>query len=404
MKQEIKIFVMSCANYLISGFFNTLMSVLAVYYTGDVMMSAGVLGILFSMGGVLTAVAATIPGRIIDKIGAKRGLIATCIAQLVAFAAFPLSYSPIMLMIWVSVNSLATALSTPCNTQVLAALKVKDPAKLLRVNSLGNSIATLIASALAAMFVENYGLSWRQAFFVFFGLSVVISIVGIIFIAGVKIDFTNVTVTKTPDEQEKEAAKNYRFTPAESKSRLALALLYIGYMGVGIALSVWLPVLLVNKGFSGVEASIPVTVGTVAQLVAFLFLPTLFAKAMKSLKITPIVASGMILVVLAIMAVNNLYVICIARAALAVIMSFITMHVQSDMALVAPLQAAGRYSSFILASANAGGVLAVILIGYIPSELQVAMLLLFAVFAVAGAIMFIKPAREILEEKQTTEP
>lgn len=400
MKQEFRIFTMSCANYIISGIMNTLTSVLAVYYTGDVMMSAGVLGIMFSMGGVLTALAATIPGRVIDKIGAKKGLIITCIMQLIALLGFAMSHSPIMMMIWTSVESVATALSSPCNTQVLAALKVENPAKLLRANSLGSSLATLLASSTGALLVERYGLSWRGAFMVFLALAVVVSIVGIICIMGVKIDFSQVETAKAPDKSETAEEKSYKFTPAENKCMMSLALLYIGYMGVGIALSVWLPMLLANKGFSGVEASLPVTVGTVAQIIAYLFLPTLFAKALKSSKITPAVASGMIVVVLGIMAVNNIYIICVARAALAIIMSFITMHVQSDMALVAPLKAAGRFSSFILAAANAGAVIAVLLIGYLSDIMQMGMLLVFAVLAVAGAVMYIKPSKEIIEEKE----
>lgn len=400
MKREIKIFIMSCSNYIISGFFNTLTSVLAAYFLGDIKMSTGVLGIFFSMGGVLTAVAATIPGRVVDKIGAKKGMIVTCIAQLAAFGLFPLANSAAMLMILVSVNSLATALSTPCNTQVLKALDVKDPAKLLRVNMIGTSLAGLLASAPAAALIDNYGLSWRGAFFVFFVISAVFGIVGIVLILSVKIDFTGISVAKVKDEKAVEKAKAYQFTPAENKCRWALALLYIGYMGVGISLSLWLPALLSGKGFSGVQASMPTTVGTIVQLIAYLFLPTLFAKAMKSSNATPIAASAMILVVLGTMVSSNIYIICVARGILAIIMSFITMHVQSDMALVAPIEAAGRFSSFILAAANAGGVLAVILLGYIPAGMQIAMLLLFSVFAIIGAVMFIKPSREIAADRE----
>lgn len=403
MKREIKIFAMSCSNYIISGFFNTLTSVLAAYFLGDIKMSTGVLGIFFSMGGILTAVAATIPGRIVDKIGAKKGMILTCIAQLVAFGLFPLAHSAVMLMVLVSVNSIATALSTPCNTQVLRALDVKDPAKLLRINMVGTSVAALGASALAAALVDNFGFSWRGSFAVFFVISVIVGIIGMLLIASVKLDFSGITVTKVKDENEEKKAKAYQFTPAEKMSRWALALLYIGYMGVGISLSLWLPALLSNKGFSGVQASMPTTVGTITQLIAYLFLPTLFAKAMKSTKVTPVVAAGMVLVVLGTMASSNIYIICLARGILAIVMSFISMHVQSDMALVAPLQAAGRFSSFILAAANAGGVLAVILLGYIPANMQMALLLTFTAFAVIGALMFIKPAKQIMEEKSKAE-
>ena len=81
MSNKTKIFVMSSANYIISALFNTLTSVLAAYFAGDVGMSAGMMGIFFSMGGVLTAVAMTLPGRFVDKVGAKKGMIITCIAR-----------------------------------------------------------------------------------------------------------------------------------------------------------------------------------------------------------------------------------------------------------------------------------------------------------------------------------
>ena len=61
MSNKTKIFVMSSANYIISALFNTLTSVLAAYFAGDVGMSAGMMGIFFSMGGVLTAVAMSLP-------------------------------------------------------------------------------------------------------------------------------------------------------------------------------------------------------------------------------------------------------------------------------------------------------------------------------------------------------
>lgn len=144
MSNKAKIFVMSSANYIISALFNTLTSVLAAYFAGDVGMSAGMMGIFFSMGGVLTAVAMSLPGRFVDKIGAKKGMIITCIAQLVAFALFPVANSAIMLMVLVSINSLATALCTPCNTQVLRALDVKDPAKMLRVNMISSSLGGMV--------------------------------------------------------------------------------------------------------------------------------------------------------------------------------------------------------------------------------------------------------------------
>ena len=93
-------------------------------------------------------------------------------------------------------------------------------------------------------------------------------------------------------------------------------------------------------------------------------------------------------------------IVVVARAVLAITMSFLSMHVQSDMARVAPRLAAGRYSSIILASANAGGVVAVVLLGFLTSmTAQVTMLVLFAVIGVVGAAMFIKPDQSITAER-----
>lgn len=400
MSNKTKIFVMSSANYIISALFNTLTSVLAAYFAGDVGMSAGMMGIFFSMGGVLTAVAMTLPGRFVDKVGAKKGMIITCIAQLVAFALFPVANSAIVLMVLVSINSLATALCTPCNTQVLRALDVKDPAKMLRVNMISSSLGGMVCSALAARLIENGGMTWRASFWVFFAISLVVGVIGMLVIAKVDVDFTGIKTVKEKDASAEAAAKSYKFTKSETTSCVALCLLYIGYMGVGISLSMWLPALLAGKGFDGVSASMPTTVATVVQLLCYFFLPTIAAKALRTTKITPVVAAVNILCVFGMLLSGNIGIVVVARAVLAITMSFLSMHVQSDMARVAPRLAAGRYSSIILASANAGGVVAVVLLGFLTSmTAQVTMLVLFAVIGVVGAAMFIKPDQSITAER-----
>lgn len=399
-KNSIKIFVTSCSNYIISGLFSTLTSVLAAYFMGDIHMSTGLLGIFFSLGGVMTAVIASLPGRIVDKIGAKKTLIGITIGELLAFAIFPLANAVWVLFLAMCINCFVTSFSVPCNTQVLRALGVKDPAKLLRVNMIGTSVAGMFASFLAARLIDQYGLSWRSAFYVFFGIAAVIGLIGILVILSVKIDFTGISVAKKKDASVEAVAKSYKYTAPERTSCIALSLIYIGYMGVGITISTWLPALLAGKGFTGVEASWPTTVGTFVQLLAYLLLPTIVSKALKKTQYTPAVCAVLAVVVLGTMAVDSIIIVCIARGLLAVCMSFLSLHVQSDMALVAPAQASGRYSSTVLASANAGGVLAVILTGYLNSTGVIILLLGFVVVGVVGATMFIKPAKEIEEERK----
>lgn len=129
MSKKVKIFIMSCSNYIISGLFNTLTSVLAAYFLGDIQMSTGVLGIFFSMGGILTAVAMSLPGRVVDKIGAKKGMIITCIAQLVAFGLFPLAKSAAMLMVLVSVNRWRPRCAPPATRRFCARWMSRTPQK-----------------------------------------------------------------------------------------------------------------------------------------------------------------------------------------------------------------------------------------------------------------------------------
>ena len=397
MKPTVRAVIGTASTYVISGLFSTLTSVLAAYFMGDVNMAPGLLGIFFSLGGVMTAVIASLPGRFVDKVGAKKTLIGIVIGELLAFILFPLSQNVPMLFAAMCINCFVTSFSVPCNTQIMRALEVKDPAKMLRVNSIGSSLAGMFASFLAARLIDNYGMDWRTAVFVFVAIGAVVGVVGILSILSLNLNVEGISVAKKTDAGAKEAAKAYKYTPAEGKSCLALCLLYIGYMGVGITISVWLPALLAGKGFSGVEASWPTTVGTTVQLLSFLLMPTLIAKAHTTTKYTPVVCGLLAVVVLGTMLTNSILIICVSRGLLAVCMSFLSLHVQSDMALVAPKQAMGRYSSTVLASANAGGVLAVILTGYLSTTGVIVLLLSFAVLGVVGSLMFINPAKEIAQ-------
>lgn len=396
MKATTRAVICTASTYVISGLFSTLTSVLASYFMGDVNMAPALLGIFFSLGGVMTAVIASLPGRFVDKVGAKKTLIGIIVGELLAFVLFPVSQNVPMLFAAMSINCFVTSFTVPCNTQIMRALDVKDPAKLLRVNSVGSSLAGMFTSFLAARLIDNFGMNWRTAVFVFVAIGAVVGVIGIISILSVNLDVEGISVTKKTDESAAAAAKAYKYTPAEAKSCLALSLIYIGYMGVGITISVWLPALLAGKGFSGVEASWPTTVGTAVQLLSFLLMPTLIAKALKTTKYTPIVCGLLAVVVLGTMLTDSIIIICISRGLLAVCMSFLSLHVQSDMTLTAPKQAAGRYSSTALASANAGGVLAVVLTGYLSTTGVIVLLLSFAALGVAGAVMYIKPAQEIV--------
>ena len=93
---------------------------------------------------------------------------------------------------------------------------------------------------------------------------------------------------------------------------------------------------------------------------------------------------------------KNLAVISVARGLMAAVIGFISMHVQSDCALVSPKKAGGKFSSTVLASANAGGVVAVLLMGVLPSTTaRLVMFIIFAVLGIAGATILIGPYTRI---------
>lgn len=394
LKPVHRIFIAICCSYIISGMFTTLTSVLAAYFAGDVGMTPGIMGIFFSMGGVLTALAFTLPGRVVDKIGAKKSLTILLVGELLAIGLFSFAKTSTACMIFLSINCLVTSMNVPVNTQVLRAYKVENPSKLLRINLIGGMISGMVAAATAAPLIEKVGLTWRQTFGVFFVASIAIAIIGFAFLLSVK-----ETISKDKKSEIKETnnlrTKSYKYTDAEKRSCIALSLLYIGYMGVGIALNLWMPAYLQGKGFTGVQVSIPNTIGKFAQMLAYFVLPTIFAKSLKDSKITPFAAGLLIVSVLGIMLPGSLTIISIARGLLAVIMGFLSMHVQSDLATVAPSEASGRFSSTVLAWANAGGVFTVTFMGYLDESWKLIMLLSFAVIAVLGAFMFIKPNAEI---------
>lgn len=400
LKPEYRIFITICCSYIISGMFSTLTSTLAAYFAGDVRMTPGIMGIFFSMGGVLTALAFTLPGRAVDKIGAKKAIIILLIGELTAVGLFGFARSSVGCMIFLSIHSLVTSMSVPINTQVLRAYKVENPSKLLRVNLVGSMVSGMVAAAIAAPLIEKSGLTWRQTFGVFFVISAVIAAIGLVFLFSVKGEVKGYAAVNSKGKNDTNPAKSYQYTSAEQRSCIALCLLYIGYMGVGIALSTWMPAYLQGKGFTGVQVSLPNTVGKFAQLMAYLVLPTIFAKMLKSSKVTPLAALLLIASVFGIMLPSSLTIISIARGLLAVVMGFLSMHVQSDITIVAPAQASGRFSSTVLACANAGGVFAVIMMGYLSESLKLAMLITFAMVAVIGALMFIKPCGEIKALKE----
>ena len=248
--------------------------------------------------------------------------------------------------------------------------------------------------------IETMGLTWRQAFLVFAGISAVILLIGFLFMFSLSYDFSGVASATAASAEARHAEKSYRYTDMERNACIALCLLYIGYMGVGIALGNWMPAYLQGKGFTGVEVSLPNTVGKFVQLAAYILLPTVAAKLLRSIKVTPVACALLIVSIFGILVSTNLTVITVARGLLAAIMGFLSMHVQSDCALVSPKKAGGRFSSTVLASANAGGVVAVILMGYLPGVMsKLIMLIIFACLGILGAVLLIRPYQEISKLK-----
>ena len=82
------------------------------------------------------------------------------------------------------------------------------------------------------------------------------------------------------------------------------------------------------------EVSLPNTVGKFVQLAAYILLPTVAAKLLRSIKVTPVACALLIVSIFGILVSTNLTVITVARGLLAAIMGFLSMHVQSDCALV----------------------------------------------------------------------
>ena len=400
IRPEIRVFIFSCGNYIVAGFMSTLTSVLMAYFAADTAMTSGMQGLFLSMGGLMTAVVCSLPGRVVDRFGSKKVLYVIAAGLLVSMAMFATSTNGIMCMIWFSLYSLVTAASVPCSTQVLKVYNVENPSKLLRINLVGNMVSGLVASSTAAALIEKLGLSWRQAFLVFSAVSAVVLAIGFVFMFSVKYDFSSASIYDAKSARlKKEEEKLYKYTPAERNACIALCLLYIGYMGVGIALGNWMPAYLQGKGFTGVEVSLPNTVGKFVQLAAYLLLPTIAAKLLKSIKATPYACALLIVSIVGIMLSTNLAVISVARGLMAALIGFISMHVQSDCAIVSPKKAGGKFSSTVLASANAGGVVAVLLMGFLQgTTAKLAMFIIFAVIGIAGSVMLIGPYNKISRE------
>ncbi len=397
IRPEIRVFIFSCATYIVAGFMSTLTSVLMAYFAADTAMTSGMQGLFLSMGGLMTAIVCSLPGRVVDRFGSKKVLYIIAAGLLISMAMFASSTNGIMCMVWFSLYSLVTAASVPCSTQALKVYNVENPSKLLRINLVGNMVSGLVASSTAAALIEKAGLTWRQTFLAFAGISAVVLAIGFVFMFSLKYDFSAVTVFDAKSAKaKKEEEKSYKYTPDERTACIALCLLYIGYMGVGIALGNWMPAYLQGKGFTGVEVSIPNTVGRFVQLAAYLLLPTIAAKLLKSIKITPYACALLIVSIFGILLSTNLAVISVARGLMAAVIGFISMHVQSDCALVSPKKAGGKFSSTVLASANAGGVVAVLLMGVLPSTTaRLVMFIIFAVLGIAGATILIGPYTRI---------
>lgn len=400
IRPELRIFIFSCATYIVAGFMSTLTSTLMAYFAADTGMTSGMQGIFLSMGGLMTAIVASLPGRVVDRFGTKKTLYLIAVGLLASLLLFSTAHSGIECMIWFSLYSLVTAASVPCSTQALKVYRVEDPSKLLRINLIGNMVAGMVAASFSAALIETMGLTWRQAFLVFAGISAVILLIGFLFMFSLSYDFSGVASATAASAEARHAEKSYRYTDMERNACIALCLLYIGYMGVGIALGNWMPAYLQGKGFTGVEVSLPNTVGKFVQLAAYILLPTVAAKLPRSIKVTPVACALLIVSIFGILVSTNLTVITVARGLLAAIMGFLSMHVQSDCALVSPKKAGGRFSSTVLASANAGGVVAVILMGYLPGVMsKLIMLIIFACLGILGAVLLIRPYQEISKLK-----
>ena len=171
IRPELRIFIFSCATYIVAGFMSTLTSTLMAYFAADTGMTSGMQGIFLSMGGLMTAIVASLPGRVVDRFGTKKTLYLIAAGLLASLLLFSTAHSGIECMIWFSLYSLVTAASVPCSTQALKVYRVEDPSKLLRINLIGNMVAGMVAASFSAALIETMGLTWRQAFLVFAGIS-----------------------------------------------------------------------------------------------------------------------------------------------------------------------------------------------------------------------------------------
>ena len=61
IRPELRIFIFSCATYIVAGFMSTLTSTLMAYFAADTGMTSGMQGIFLSMGGLMTAIVASLP-------------------------------------------------------------------------------------------------------------------------------------------------------------------------------------------------------------------------------------------------------------------------------------------------------------------------------------------------------
>lgn len=373
-------------NYFSFSLLQGILSVMALDIMNDIQISRLVLGIIFAMSTIVPAIASTKPGIVLNRVGLKRSFSLIFFLQWVPMVLLVWTRSWAVFLLMVFFSALGDCMKVVAASAVLKSLHIQDSSRIFGVASFSRSLGSLTAQVLALRLAAWLQCSWRSVTLIFCGFVLLLGIIALALVHSVPF-----SAEKSAQQEKQMGAIQLlrQLSPPVRKQTLSLFLMYGGAAGLAIVSSMWLPVLLSDRGFSELAASNLTAMTTIGSIFAALTASNLFGRLTSNRHTPPLYCLLVMFALAVIMSTKNgvlIGVFVLINGAVGVLQIVQSQKFAVD---IAPTESEGQYMAMVNSVMNLFGVIALVGMGQMTTlTAQSLFLASFAVLALAGSFWF----------------
>lgn len=373
-------------NYFSFSLLQGILSVMALDIMYDISVSRFVMGIIFAMSTIVPAVATTRPGVVISRLGLKKSFALIFFVQWVPMLLLVWTHSWAAFIAMVFLASLGDSMKVVAAEAVLRGLHIGDSSRIFGVASFSRSLGSLVAQILSFPLAALLDSGWRTVTLVFCLFTLVLGLGGLSLVRSVRFDGA---VSGGP-EKGMGPVKLLRALPARTRNlTLSIFLMYGGAAGLAIVSSMWLPVLLSDRGFDESSASNLAAAVTAGSIFAALTASNLFGVLTRTRRSSPFYCLTVIAALALIMSTRSFYLIWAAAFVNGAVGVLQIIQSQKFAVDIAPAGNEGQFMAMVNGVMNLFGIFALVGMGQMSSlTAQSIFIAVFAAIALAGSLWY----------------